>query len=902
MAAPRRLEVASDADVAAVRRAVRAEMPDVSSGTKADAELVASELVTNALLHGGGVAALFIAGLPNGLRIEVTDRNRHAPLEALPSNEAMTGRGFGLVRQLASRWGVEPMEDGKTVWAEITDDERPTARLTAEEVLASWEDPWDADAPERVRVSLGEVPTGLLVAAKRHVDNVVREFRLATGGDWSGTTDPMPEPLAELVERVVHDFEDARLEIKRQATTAAQVGARHTMLELHLPTSAAGAAERYLRALDDADAYSRANRLLTLETPPQHRVFRHWYITEIVRQLRAAEAGERRPEPMSFEDRLLAEVDAAEDARQSADRAARLYGIATALAAATTAEEVAAAVLDTGVAALGASGGGVLLSTTEDRLLVPGTLGYDEAVVERLRDESPDAELPAAYALRTGEPVWLETVEERNSRFPALQGLEPGTVAMCAVPVVVAGQRLGALRFSFPDQRLFDDDEQRFVFALAAEAAQALDRAKLLERERDARLHAERQQTSLEKLATVGEAMLRGRGLEDILDFATAAATQIAGAEFGAFFYNDVDETGESFLLYALSGVPRSAFAGFPMPRNTEIFGPTFRGESIVRLDDVTEDPRFGRNPPFDGLPRGHLPVRSYLAVPVSLSDGEVVGGLFFGHGEAGQFDVDDERLVAGVAGQAAAAIENVKSIEDRQRIATVLQQSLLPAALPEHDRLELAAVYRSAEAVVGGDFYDVFRLDRDRWGVAIGDVRGRGPRAATVTAMARYTIRASAHLGRSPGDVCALLNEIVLDGDDPEEFLSVVYAEIDLGNDIAVCRYANAGHPPPIVLRDSGAEVLSPTGPLVGVTTGAQFEERTAEMLPGDVLVLYTDGVTEARREGEEFGLERMLELLPRQRDDSARAIADGVTAAVSAFAGPLKMDDAAVFVLKVH
>ena len=100
-------------------------------------------------------------------------------------------------------------------------------------------------------------------------------------------------------------------------------------------------------------------------------------------------------------------------------------------------------------------------------------------------------------------------------------------------------------------------------------------------------------------------------------------------AEFGAFFYNDLDEAGEKYLLYTLSGVPEEAFRNFPMPRNTDVFAPTFRGDGTVRVADIRQDPRYGKNPPHHGIPAGHLPVRSYLAVPVISRSGEVIGGLF---------------------------------------------------------------------------------------------------------------------------------------------------------------------------------------------------------------------------------------------------------------------------------
>ncbi|HEY0710305.1 MAG TPA: ATP-binding protein, partial [Polyangia bacterium] len=144
----------------------------------------------------------------------------------------------------------------------------------------------------------------------------------------------------------------------------------------------------------------------------------------------------------------------------------------------------------------------------------------------------------------------------------------------------------------------------------------------------------------------------------------TDAATEITDAQFGSFFYNVVNDRGESYTLYTLSGAPPEAFANFPMPRNTAIFGPTFRGDGVVRLEDVTKDERYGKSAPYHGMPRGHLPVRSYLAIPVVSRTGEVLGGLFFGHGEPGKFTSRHERLITGIAAQAAIALDNARLYE----------------------------------------------------------------------------------------------------------------------------------------------------------------------------------------------------------------------------------------------
>ena len=174
-----------------------------------------------------------------------------------------------------------------------------------------------------------------------------------------------------------------------------------------------------------------------------------------------------------------------------------------------------------------------------------------------------------------------------------------------------------------------------------------------------------------EALRTINELSLVVSGELDMhrmVQAVTDAATELTAARFGSFFYNVLNEEGESYMLYTLSGVPREAFAHFPMPRNTDIFAPTFRGEGTVRIDDVKLDPRYGKNSPYYGMPEGHLPVVSYLAVPVVSRSGEVLGGLFFGHPEAGVFTEHHAQIVEGLAAQAAVAMDNARLYESTQR------------------------------------------------------------------------------------------------------------------------------------------------------------------------------------------------------------------------------------------
>jgi PAS domain S-box-containing protein len=174
----------------------------------------------------------------------------------------------------------------------------------------------------------------------------------------------------------------------------------------------------------------------------------------------------------------------------------------------------------------------------------------------------------------------------------------------------------------------------------------------------------------LELLNSTGRLIASQLDLQSLVQSVTDAATQLSGAKFGAFFYNVIDQKGESFLLYTLSGAPRAAFEDFGLPRNTPVFNPTFRGEGVLRSPDITKDPRYGTMSPHHGMPKGHLPVRSYLAAPVVSRSGIVIGGLFFGHPDPDIFTERAERIIAGVAAQAAVAIDNARLYEDVRRAA----------------------------------------------------------------------------------------------------------------------------------------------------------------------------------------------------------------------------------------
>lgn len=183
-----------------------------------------------------------------------------------------------------------------------------------------------------------------------------------------------------------------------------------------------------------------------------------------------------------------------------------------------------------------------------------------------------------------------------------------------------------------------------------------------------------RTETALRKTQGVGRVVSAELDVPKVVDAVTDAATELTGAAFGAFFYNSADAAGESYMLYSLAGAPIEAFQHFANPRATALFGPTFEGEAPIRIADVHDDPRFGKSSPYYGLPEGHLPVTSYLAVPVISRSGEVWGGLFFGHPEAGRFTESHEEIAVGLAAQAAIAMDNARLYEEERQARAAAQ------------------------------------------------------------------------------------------------------------------------------------------------------------------------------------------------------------------------------------
>jgi PAS domain S-box-containing protein len=184
---------------------------------------------------------------------------------------------------------------------------------------------------------------------------------------------------------------------------------------------------------------------------------------------------------------------------------------------------------------------------------------------------------------------------------------------------------------------------------------------RLLVINRDLELKVFERTQNLKTINDLNSSITQKLNIHDIVQEVTDLATSLAKAEFGAFFYNTLNEQGELLTLYTISGVAIEHFSKFPHPRKTQIFAPTFDGTEIVRSDDITQDPRYGQNLPNKGMPQGHLPVRSYMAIPVKSINGEVLGGLFFGHTKPGIFTEESEKLVLSICTHAGISIKNSK-------------------------------------------------------------------------------------------------------------------------------------------------------------------------------------------------------------------------------------------------
>jgi PAS domain S-box-containing protein len=304
------------------------------------------------------------------------------------------------------------------------------------------------------------------------------------------------------------------------------------------------------------------------------------------------------------------------------------------------------------------------------------------------------------------------------------------------------------------------------------------------------------------------------------------------------------------------------------------------------------------------------LGMRSVMIAPM-VARGRTLGAMTFVSSRSGRsFDVESLGLAEELARRAATAVDNARLYGERAYIARALQESLLPPTLPEINGVEVAARFRAAGDgnEVGGDFYDLFDTGDSHWAVVMGDVCGKGARAAALTALARYTLRAAAMRDERPSSVLFTLNEALVRQHTDDQFCTVAFARLERNGDGTRITVASGGHPLPLVLRADGrVDAVGTPGTLLGVLPDPQLSDDSVRLEPGDAVVLYTDGVTDARAPERVLSPADLAGLLRECAGLDAAAIAERIERAATApppgangSSGDPR-DDVAILVLRV-
>jgi serine phosphatase RsbU (regulator of sigma subunit) len=309
-----------------------------------------------------------------------------------------------------------------------------------------------------------------------------------------------------------------------------------------------------------------------------------------------------------------------------------------------------------------------------------------------------------------------------------------------------------------------------------------------------------------------------------------------------------------------------------------------------VVIDDVDGDPR------LDSSIVPELGIRSLMVVPLAVQRSAVAALIFHRTANEGTFTAEQVDFAAKLTVIVTLALENARLYGRERRIADTLQEAILtpPEAVPG---IESAYLYRpaSASANIGGDFYDVFRVDDDRMGIVIGDVSGKGLDAARLTSLLHDGVRAYAYEDTDPGSVLTRLNRLVLRSSSSEVFATAFVAVLEPLTGRML--YCNAGHPPPAIVGPEGACYLEGSrSPVVGVIPSAEYHSAETILETDHPLVLYTDGVTEARRDRELFGADRLLEALSRLDFTDVSGLPEALLAEVLAYSRAHLSDDTVI------
>ena len=544
------------------------------------------------------------------------------------------------------------------------------------------------------------------------------------------------------------------------------------------------------------------------------------------------------------------------------------------------------------------------------RLVVAYSDPARAALAERLQRSyvvTPESAVGAIEVARTGEPLLLveptdATLAQLAPTEEHLQVLRELKIrSLMSVPLYARGRVIGVLTFATSESnRVYEERDLALAQELARRAALALDNARLYEETEAARRRlAFLARASQSLVGTIEyEATLRTVGLLAVGEMADWCVIYL------------LDQTGHvQQVSVTASSADREALAReiverYPVDPTTDrgIGKAIRRGEPLL-LREITDAllRDIARDAGELALLR-RLGAVSAMVVPL-IARGRLIGPMAFVSGSSRRrYDPDDLALAGELATDAALAIDNAALFRQQREVATTLQRSLLPPSLPTVPRVALAARYHAAYegTEVGGDFYDCFATADGAWALVIGDVSGKGVGAAAYTAFTRYTTRTLALYERTPQRLLTRLNEVLYSQPPVELFITVAFACLLVEQGRPRVTVVSGGHPLPLVLRRDGSVArLGRPGTVLGAFPTVELREETTELGPGDSVFFYTDGVTEARSDGEVFGEERLIALLRECVGCGAEQIAEQVESAVLAFQGGTSRDDIAILVV---
>jgi serine phosphatase RsbU (regulator of sigma subunit) len=533
-----------------------------------------------------------------------------------------------------------------------------------------------------------------------------------------------------------------------------------------------------------------------------------------------------------------------------------------------------------------------------DSRLVPaagrGIAGPHARVAERL--------LEVALGTGRGRPVvevadaWTDD-RLREARDAARAS---GIDAALAVPLLVRDEVIGLLAVYPQRGRRPTENEASLLAALAGQLAVAVQNAQLHEQteelstQRESALASEREAAKrLRALYEISRSFAQSLSLETTLE--ALAVTAVDVLDVDAAVLRMPDARREHLAPRAMH-VKDSQLAE---AARTILFRPQpFGAASTQRLFRDAEPYLVGHDHdllvPFleKGWTGAVVPVGTPAEVIASLS--------IFSFRPGSPISTETVDAALAIAGQAALAIDNARLYQQQKEFADTMQRSLLPRAQPDVVGLEVGEVYESSALVdVGGDVYDFLTLDDGRLAVVLGDVTGHGVEATADMAMAKFVFRSLAREHPEPGDFLASANDVVVDEIAPGKFITMAYLAVDGVNGTVSC--ASAGHPHPrLLLPDGSVRGLEASGLVLGIDAHQEYEAVHADLPHGAVLVVYTDGVIEARSNGELYGVERLDALLAANRHLSPRELAVAVTESCRSFAGGDLGDDVAVVVIR--